>query len=169
MIYEEDQRESETGKEVDNSDTDYLAAITELKKNSVDRSEYEKLKAENKKLLSAVINGGLAPSEESNEKVYSKEDINKMRIDLYDPDKDYSNLEYIQRTLELRKALISNGEVDPFIPTGKQISPTKEDYERAEFTAQVYQECVDYANGDSVAFTNELMRRTKDVRLPKSK
>ena len=48
---------NETGNQVEDSTPDYLAAIKELKQNSVDRSEYDKLKAENKKLIDAVVNG----------------------------------------------------------------------------------------------------------------
>ena len=44
-------------KEVEDNTQDYLKAIQDLKQNSVDRSEYEKLKAENKKLINAVVNG----------------------------------------------------------------------------------------------------------------
>ncbi|MBO7716133.1 MAG: hypothetical protein J6S85_21390, partial [Methanobrevibacter sp.] len=47
---------NETGV-VEDSTQDYLAAIQELKQNSVNRSDYDKLKAENKKLIDAVVNG----------------------------------------------------------------------------------------------------------------
>ena len=40
---------------VDN--TDYIAAIKELKENSVEKGKYDTLKAENKKLLDALVNG----------------------------------------------------------------------------------------------------------------
>ena len=164
---EEDiKKDVETGEKVDDVNTDYLAAIKELKEKSVDRSEYEKLKAENRKLLDSIINGGPESSEET-PKTYSKEEIQNMRKELFDPDKDFTNLEYMKRVLELRDALLANGEDDPFLPHGKQISPTKEDEERAEISAQVFRECVEYAEGDSEAFTNELMRRTRDIRLPK--
>ena len=43
---------------------------------------------------------------------------------------------------------------------GAQISPTAEDVQVAEKVAQIYQECVDYADGDSALFTQELQRRT---------
>ena len=53
----DDKQTSVTGTEVEDMTPDYLAAINELKQNSVDRSEYDKLKAENKKLINAVVNG----------------------------------------------------------------------------------------------------------------
>jgi len=63
-------------------------------------------------------------------------------------------------TLELRNTLIAKGERDPFLPYGSQIAPTPEDVEKAEKAAQIYQECIDYADGDSKLFTQELQRRT---------
>ena len=73
---------------------------------------------------------------------------------------EHNNLEYIKLALELRNTLIAKGETDPFLPVGSQISPTADDAEKAEKVAQVYQECIDYADGDSALFTQELMRRT---------
>ena len=60
---------------------------------------------------------------------------------------------------------MAKGEPDPFLPYGKQISPTRQDEETAAKVAQIYQECIDYAEGDSEVFTNELQRRTRDVRI----
>ena len=47
---------NETGV-VEDMTPDYLAAIQELKQNSVDRSKYDELRAENKKLLQSIVNG----------------------------------------------------------------------------------------------------------------
>lgn len=156
---------SVTGTVEDNTQ-DYLAAIKELKQNSVDRSEYDKLRAENKKLIDAVVNG--QPGQEEQVVVkHSKEQIDELRNDLFNSPRELNNLEYITKAMELREALMENGEPDPFLPVGKQISPTRDDLEGAEKVAQVYRECIDYAEGDSEVFTNELMRRTRDVKLPR--
>ena len=161
----EEKEISVTGTVEDNTQ-DYLAAIKELKQNSVDRSEYDKLRAENKKLIDAVVNG--QPGQEEQVVVkHSKEQIDELRNDLFNSPKELNNLEYITKAMELREALIENGEPDPFLPVGKQISPTRDDLEGAEKVAQVYKECIDYAEGDSEVFTNELMRRTRDVKLPR--
>ena len=90
-----------------------------------------------------------------------------MRNELFNSPRELNNLEYITKAMELREALMENGEPDPFLPVGKQISPTRDDLEGAEKVAQVYKECIDYAEGDSEVFTNELMRRTRDVKLPR--
>ena len=161
----EEKEISVTGTVEDNTQ-DYLAAIKELKQNSVDRSEYEKLRAENKKLIDAVVNGQPGQEEPVFTK-HSKEQIDDLRNELFNSPKELNNLEYITKAMELREALMENGEPDPFLPVGKQISPTRDDLEGAEKVAQVYKECIDYAEGDSEVFTNELMRRTRDVKLPR--
>ena len=161
----EEKEISVTGTVEDNTQ-DYLAAIKELKEKSVDRSEYDKLRAENKKLLDAVVNGQPGQEEPAVSK-HSKEQIDDLRNELFNSPKELNNLEYITKAMELREALIENGEPDPFLPVGKQISPTRDDIEGAEKVAQVYKECIEYAEGDSEVFTNELMRRTRDVKLPR--
>ena len=161
----EEKEISVTGTVEDNTQ-DYLAAIKELKQNSVDRSEYDKLRAENKKLIDAVVNGQSGQEEPVFTK-HSKEQIDDLRNELFNSPRELNNLEYITKAMELREALIENGEPDPFLPVGKQISPTRDDLEGAEKVAQVYKECIDYAEGDSEVFTNELMRRTRDVKLPR--
>ena len=161
----EEKEISVTGTVEDNTQ-DYLAAIKELKQNSVDRSEYDKLRAENKKLIDAVVNGQPGQEEPVFTK-HSKEQIDDLRNELFNSPRELNNLEYVTKAMELREALMENGEPDPFLPVGKQISPTSDDLEGAEKVAQVYKECIDYAEGDSEVFTNELMRRTRDVKLPR--
>ena len=161
----EEKEISVTGTVEDNTQ-DYIAAIKELKQNSVDRSEYDRLRAENKKLIDAVVNG--QPGQEEQVVVkHSKEQIDDLRNDLFNSPRELNNLEFITKAMELREALMENGEPDPFLPVGKQISPTRDDLEGAEKVAQVYKECIEYAEGDSEVFTNELMRRTRDVKLPR--
>ena len=153
----EDKIENGTGENVVDN-TDYIAAIKELKQNSVDRSKYEALRAENKKLLDSIVNG--TPVEV---KVEDKKSIEELRAAYLK--EDQSNLEYITNTLKLREAIIAEGKPDPFLPIGEQIMPTDDDIKTAEKVANVLQECVDYAEGDSAVFTNELQRRLVDVKV----
>lgn len=146
-----------TGTEVVDN-TDYIAAIKELKENSVDRSKYEQLRAENKKLLDSIVNG--TPVEV---KVEDKKSIEELRAAYLK--EDQSNLEYITNTLKLREAIMAEGKPDPFLPIGEQIMPTDSDIATAQKVADVLQECVDYAEGDSAVFTNELQRRLVDVKI----
>ena len=150
----DEEKKVETGK-VDDMTPDYVAAIKELKENSVDRSKYDALKAENKKLLDSIVNGQEVDVQANGT---THRDPQEIRKELFG--KEHSNLEYAKLMLELRSSLIEKGERDPFLPYGKQIAPTTEDIEKAEKAAQIYQECIDYADGDSKLFTQELQRRT---------
>ena len=149
---------NETGA-VEDMTPDYLAAIKELKENSVDRSKYEDLKAENKKLLDSIVNGQEVKVEEQK----PKKSIEELRNEWMD--ENNSNLQYIERTLALREALMAEGKPDPFLPVGSQIMPTEEDIAAANRVATVLKECVEYAQGDSSVFTNELQRRLGDVKI----
>lgn len=160
MTEEEKKNLSETG-DVEDMTPDYLATIKELKQNSVEREKYDQLKAENKKLLDAIVNG----QEVDLPKQENKRSIDEIRKELFSGEKDLNNLEFIQDALELRSALIENGEPDPFLPVGNQISPTDSDIAAAEKVANILQDCVDYAEGDSSVFTNELQRRMIDVKI----
>lgn len=136
---------------------DYISTITEMKKNSVSKESYDKLKSENKQLLDALVSG-----KEIEMKKEEPVDIAKLRKDLFNKDGHMSNLEYVSSALKLRDALIENGERDPFLPYGEKVSLTAEHYEKAEQVATVLQECVDFADGDSGIFSAELQRRLKD-------
>lgn len=146
---------NETTEVLDN--TEYLEAIKALKENSVERSKYEALRADNKRLLEAVING--SPVENT---VKPQVDIQALRDELFNKE-NQTNLQYVENALKLRTALIESGEQDPFLPYGSKIVPTDEDIATANRVASILQECVDYADGDSAIFTNEVQRRTVDT------
>ena len=152
--------EMRTEEVVDN--TDYIAAIKELKENSVDRQKYDALKADNKRLVEALVNGQTI---ETNSK--PPVDIQALRNELF-RNENQTNLQYVENALKLRNALIESGEPDPFIPQGSKVIATSEDVAAAQRVADVLQECVDYAEGDSQVFTNELQRRTVDT-MPRRK
>ena len=141
-----------------NDSIDYIEAIKEMRKNSVAKADYERLQAENKELMKALVNGETIDIEPP-----KTVDVNALRNEIFDADKEMLNLEYVTKALELRDAVIEAGGDDPFLPHGNKIAPTAEDYEAAERVASVFKECVEYADGDSALFTQELMRRTIDV------
>lgn len=159
---------NESGKEESNDRVDYIKAINDIKLNSIPRKQYEELQTENKELLNALINGGQIVKEV----VEEKKNIEQMRKELFSKEameKGMTNLEFVERSLELRDAIIEAGGTDPFLPVGKGIEITREDYEAAEFTAEQFKECIDIAKGNSEVFTAELMRRTVDNSLPTAK
>ena len=154
----DEEKKVETGEKVDDNTQDYLAAIKELKENSVDRKDYEKLKAENKKLLDAYING----AEIAQPTVTEEPSIADLRKKVFD-NPNQTNLEYVTNILALRNALIQKGEPDPFVGASSHYEPTVDDYARAEKVARVFQEMVDTADGDPNVFLNEFQRRVKDT------
>lgn len=154
---EENNQQSEPGQE--SSNIDYIEAIKKIKETSVDRSKYDELKAENKKLLDSIING----ADIGQQPEVKKESIEELRAKYLK--EDQTNLEYITNALNLRQALIDDGQPDPFLPTGSQILPTDQDVAAANKVAEVLQECVEEAKGDSDVFTNELQRRLVDVKI----
>lgn len=147
------------GNDATDTAQDYLSTIMELKKNTVSKDEYNKLREENKNLLQTLVEGGQLQKEDY---VMEKVDIDALRKELFSEDCELNNLQYIEKTLKLRNALIDSGEPDPFLPVSSKNSPTIEEINKAENAAQVFQECIDYADGDSQIFTQELMRRTND-------
>lgn len=144
---------------------DYIKVIEELKSKSVDKEDYDKLLDENRKLLKSLVENKPLPTEE--QQPTEKIDKDALRKELYGSDADLSNLDYVQKTLQLRKAIMDDGDPDPFVGRGEKLVPDDSDYAAAEKVASVLEHCVEYANGDSEVFTNELQRLTNDIPLPK--
>lgn len=152
---------SDSGAEGTADTAKYLEAIKQLKKDSVSRQEYEKLQAENKTLLDSIINGNEFAHETPQEQ--EPVDVDALRKELFTQGNDMTNLEYVTKALELRNAIIEAGGVDPFLPQGVKIHADETDVAAANRVADVFKECIEYADGDSQLFTQELMRRTVDA------
>lgn len=165
MFYPEEEENVVT---VEDNTNDYIAQIKNLKENSVSKDDYNKLKADNKKLIDALANGTQLESVVDS-KVSSVDKIDELRTKLFSKGSNLNNLEYCKTAVELRDALIENGDRDPFLPFGHNVVATESDYETANRVATVMKECIDYADGDSDIFTNELQRRSVDVVIPKKK
>ena len=155
-----------TNEELNNSEngtaSEYIQAINEMKKKKVKKEELEKEKEENNMLLNSLVNDVHTEGEE--EKKEDAVDISKLRDELFSTDnQDMTNLDYITKVMALRKALMDKGERDPFLPSGQNILPTDEDIKTANRVAEVYQNCIDIADGNPDIFTQELQRVTVDV------
>ena len=142
---------------------DYIEALKEMKAKTVSKDQYDKLKQENAQLLKALVNGGTVPVQETEKEPV---DLKQLRKELFNPDSDLTNLEFVERSLKLREEVIKQGGQDPFLPVGEHVRLTPEIIEGAERAAEVFQECIDLAQGDSGVFTAELQRRTKEM-MPK--
>ena len=165
MFYPE---EENVNVNVEDNTNDYIEQIKKLKESSVSRDDYDKLKADNKKLIDALANGTQIEGKVE-PKIDAVENINNLRTKLFSKESNLNNLEYCKAAVELRDALIENGERDSFLPYGHNVIATDSDIETANRVATIMKECIDYADGDSDIFTNELQRRTVDISIPKKK
>ena len=146
-------------KETLDNEQDYIQAIKDLKENTVSKDQYLKLKQENKKLIQSLVEG----TGEASGAPAPKVDVDQLRKDLFKQNSSMTNLAYVDKALQLREALIERGEKDPFLPWGKNISPTDADITTANKVASVLQDCVDYADGDASVFQSELQRVIEDT------
>jgi len=159
------EKPSEQKPKEESGNVELAKALKEARENSVPKSDYEKLLEENKKLVSEIINGGADAG--SGQQDAPKKDpdkaISELRNELYGPNcSELSNLEYWTKTLELRKAVIEKGEPDPFLPVGAKISPDEDDVEKANNVADVVEQCIKEADGNSEVFTALLQSRTNN-------
>lgn len=159
----EEVKNSVSGEEKSNVDTtqDYISAINEIKQNSVSKEAYNKVVEDNKRLLDSIVHGtGNGQDQEQKPK---EPDINELREELYGVNRnDMTNYEYVDKTLQLRKAIMDKGGVDPFVPAGRKIQPSLEDFQKAQNVADVLQEQVDDVKnnygGDPSIFNDKLSR-----------
>ena len=149
---------SGTGTEMSNDSVDYISALNEMKQNSVSKEQYQKLKDDNKRLLDALV---------SNKQIDIPEEkpvnVDELRAKLFKNEQGLSNLEFIDTALQLRAALIAQGEPDPFMPIGSKVQPTYDMVEKAENVAKGLKEMVEFADGDSGIFNAEYQRKVVDT------
>ena len=158
------ENENEELEEKEEEGVDYIKIINDLKANTVSKEAYEKLKKENKQLAESLINGEKAEKEEKEEI-----DVKKIEDNLRSKDPRISSLDGFKMALQLRKADLEAGKPDPFVSVNNR-TPSQEDYEQAQRRADIYQECIDYADGDAQLFAQELSRRMVDTNFtPKKK
>lgn len=132
----------------------YIEAIRDLKANTVSKERYNKLMEENKNLLNSLVNGEqVAAATPETPKTPIQDLVKEMR------GKNISDISFIEKALEFRERVLEETGEDCFVSRGHNITPTQESYIAAQKTADIYRECLDYANGDNKVFINELQRR----------
>lgn len=163
----ENETKVEPNGNVETIDADnYIDIVTKLKENTVSKEDYEKLQKENKKLANTIANGLTVQPKEEPKK--AEVDINELRKNFLK--ENQSNLEYAENVLALRNALMEkNPEDDPFLPKGHNINATEQDKIDAQNVADVLEQCIELADGNSDAFTIALQNRMVDIKLPKRK
>lgn len=146
--------------ETQNSNQHYIEAINNLKATTVSKSKYDKLVEENKNLVNSLVNGDYTAA--ANNTVTEKKSIE----DIMKEQAKYANktdvIGYVETALEFRDRILEETGEDVFMSRGTNINPTQESYLSAQKTADIYRECLDYANGNGQVFINELQRRMTD-------
>lgn len=132
--------------EIQNAD-EYAEAIKNLKATTVSREEYDKLAQEKSTLVKALAGEGPVP--DNVQKQAQPADVKELRKKFLEAgEENLSNADYIKTALELRKALIAEGELDPFIPSGAKVKPTLVDIEKAQQVADAFQSWIDNATDE---------------------
>lgn len=129
-------------------DQDYLDAIKELKENSVPKADFDKLKEKNKELLQMVVNGEKLPAEENPENIEDKKA--RLRKDLFSENVSLNNLEFVEKSIELRDTILEDEGEDIFLPP----NATDADKEAVDRVVGIYKDCIEKSNGDSGVFTS---------------
>ena len=135
---------------------DYINEIQKLKETTVSKEDYNKLKADNKKLIEALANGTQVEGVVE-PKVSAVEKINNLRKELFgSASNSLNDLEMVSKMLDLRKEIIDNGGIDPFLPKGHKVRITDNDKECANRVARVLTECVEDAEGSNRRFMSNV-------------
>lgn len=161
----EKEQEQRNDTNTDNEqEQDYLEAIQKLKDNTVSKEQYEKLRAENKKLLNAVLNDQKADNKEEPVETVEQlqNDLRKIKSELANAqEKGMSNLEFTSKALKYREKAMKLGLQDPFVPN-TPTGPEENDFRSAERVAEVLQKCVDEAKGNPATFRNLFEQAVRD-------
>lgn len=143
-----------------------LEQLEALRANSVSKDEYERVVAERNQMFQTLAHQPAATATQTVSAPTKAEQMARMqelRKSLYDENCDLDNLDYWKNTLELRQLVIDNGGRDPFLPWGKDNAVDDDDRKIVDRVVAGVQSCIDYADGDSMLFTNELQRITIDT------
>lgn len=124
---------------------DYITALGEVKANSVEKSEYERVLAENAKLTNALASGIRTEEPEVEEVVNPVDIIKRMAENKYK-----NNLEYCSDVVKLRETIMQTTGSDPCVNySGEDVSA---EINRAERVFELFNSAIEGAEGDPVKF-----------------
>lgn len=129
---------------------DYLAQIAELK-NKLDNEtvaldEYNKVRADNKRLMENYING-------VKQKVDKDDEVSEIDLAKKIINGSSNNIDYWKDILAWRDKVIQRTGNDPWLPQGRKYNPTSYDIEASNDLAEIATECLEQANGNVDVFT----------------
>lgn len=153
-------KDKQPGKDKDPDDVDknYLDEIKTLKEGKAKaEKDLAKAVAENKKLLKDYLDGDLPPADEKDKPEEPTEE--QLRESLYVKKDCKNNLEYFKKTLKLREKVMERGEIDPFVPVGKDMTPEQRHFDTASKIAEEIQSCIDACEDDPEQFNRLLDKK----------
>ncbi len=140
---------------VDMDASTYIDNLKSLKESTVDKREYQKIVEENKRLSIALLNGEtISPEKKESD---SSPSIDELKENFRK--ENQTNLEFWKNTIQLRDALIENGDPDPFLPKGHELIATDDDKVKANRVAEVVKNLIDESEGSPEVF-NALLQKT---------
>lgn len=132
-------------------------ALSEMsKKVSILEAQNAELQAAKKKYYDSILNG------QTVEEVAPYRTRDEIRKELFDEKRDeISNLDYAKLVVELDDACIREEGESCFLPKGKDVTPTADEYMTAERFHACLVDCIEEADGDNEIFNQALARRIK--------
>lgn len=147
-----------TENEQTNDNLDYIDVIQDYKENYVPKSTLEAKDKEIDKLKKALFEGESYTTVET-----SRRPSSEISAEIFSDDENLSNLDAAKLFLELRDSLLAEGKADGFTGFGIKFIGDESDPASAEKAAAALQSCIDYADGDSALFSQELQRIMTDT------
>lgn len=136
---------------------DYIEQIKNLKANSVSKADYDKLRAENKQLLDAVVNGNSSVVSEPAKPKRSFEEIGKELAST-----DWAtNKDFFALSEEFREAMIEQKGIDPWMYKGEpsdRVEYTDKDYDDAARIEEFINHMHDFDDEASQIYNAEINR-----------
>ena len=150
-----DELENKRDEEMVVDNTDYLATIEAIQKNSVNKEKYDALAEDHKKLLQAVANGQEIALERSQSDLKSRDEYLQKYVD----NKFSNDLEFWDNFINLRKATIKEFGSDPcvtgsygFTPDGVKLDAAYGEPETIAEQMDLIEDMVKEADGNPFLF-----------------
>ena len=134
---------------------EFTEAMKHVRENYVPKEKLEKAEADKAVLIKAL--SGEGPIPDSVQEKAKPANVKELRKEfLQAGETNMSNAKYVETALALRQAIIDEGGLDPFLPSGAKVNPTPQDIAGAQKTADALQSWLDAARDDNGRIDEEL-------------
>ena len=144
-------------------EVNYAEQIQKLKNTTVSREQYDKMVAENNKLLDALVSGEIITKEGAKPEKPRTEEINDLYNDLFVKGEP-NNLKFHEKMYRLSDLIEEETGYNPCLPWGYNgVKPSQDDIVKAQRDREATEALMEYAAGDSQIFTDQLQLKTVDT------